>query len=786
MYEPLAWTTLVVLFCMYSTTFTHAQDVLAVSSLQTCTSVSYGDVQLSCEDTQSTATVLVVRTNGAQSTSKGGNPAEFEFQMASLPPFGGTSASSDSNVRCTTPDPTTNQCGATQRVRVRITSEPPVRRFQLSEIPMFEVPFTYFFSLVDGSCSTRECMTARGLKYPCPSENDLSKCCTYQGTSVSQSQTSSIKTAPTADLIAQWFETTKHGARGKEPGEPINCPTRYEDVTGYTAPNGQVVEPGSTALMYNFDCGGKLVQFYASFYQLAPMCRAYRLEQNEVVGRIEVQVEDVDSGVVRTVKVDTAQYETAGVTVEGDLLVRVLNVQSASDTLVQSLPGILLVCGDAVPVDVNNPDLVQVPPLDMFPAPAIPGEPVDVLKNPWLDLDPDEVRYTYPTPQMINKVRQRDTPAPNQFYFFLDFDQTLSVGRQCGQLGVPPDYYRFANNQNQFDLYAAQLNKPPITSYTQIKNLEFLHTCVPEFGLGYRNRLNIPTPCAAVAFFHNGNQGDVDARKLRYNSGDPLTKTAFLPAGSSVEFPNVAIHNDFLYMYSQLDAQWEVSIALRATLLGVISRPFSGTIDRTTFTSCGLENNNPKRVGVISGYVCSGVPRDSVQLATYVLYAECDAASGLFVASPTERFTKALASGKCELLSFDLKSNNVFVPAGAARRCLLYLGSTDAQLGVAFIPNGSLTLDSVQLFCGESNIPSTFTSKNLLINVSDGVTLSNGSVMSRKTYVPPDAPDVNTSWYIWGFLALVVGIGGVGIVAVILFCVARFKIGNSTKINVVD
>lgn len=771
------------IFLTQSNRAVRAQDVLAVSSLQTYISVSYGDVQLAGEDTQATATVLVVRTTGVRPSSSGGNPSTFVFNVSSLPPNGGTNAQPNSNVQCTAPDPVTNQCGATQRVEVQITSEPPVRRFQLREIPMIEIPFAYYFSLVDGDCSTEDCYTQRKNTYRCQTSND---CCEYQGTSVSQSQTSSIKTTPTAKLISQAFLDSRNGPQPRRPGQPIGCPTRYGNIDDYTAPNGNVTNPGSTALQYNFICGKKPVQFYAAFYQLAPMCRVYRLEQGEVVGRIYVTVRDIDSGVVRTVTVDTAQYETAGVTAEGDLLVRVLNVQSASDTLVQSLPGALLVCGNDVPIDEENPEVLQIPTLDMFPKPDNPTEKVDILKNPWLELPLAERGYTYPTPQMINKVRKSDKPAPNQFYYFMNFDEALSIGKQkCGQLGITPDYYKFMTNEVQFSLYEAQVGQKVKVSYEKIRSLDEIHTCVPEFGLGYRNRLNITTPCAAVATFHNNNQGDYDQRKFKYDTMTKEEQQRHLIRGTSVVEPNVAINNDFLYLYDQLDAQWEVSIAMKATLLGVKSRPFSGSIDRTSYTSCVLEPDNPNRVGVLSAYVCSGVPQDFVQEATYVVYAECAPTSGLVVVVPVEKSTKSLPYGKCELISFDLRAGSTFTPEGSLKECSLYLGSSGAQTA-SFVVGGSLTLDTVRVFCDNSNIPANYTSASLLKNTSDIYILSNASIVSRKEYAAPPPPETDTSWYIWGLIGLVSGIAGLMIIGLLLFIWACFKTNTPTKVNVVD
>jgi hypothetical protein len=757
----------------------YGQDVLAVSSLQTCRSVSFGTVQLACDDTTADTSVLVVRTKTTQSPAGGGgSPTTFEFSVASLPPYGGTSAGSSSNVKCT-PDPQYNQCGKTQRLSVSVFAEPPVRRFRMREMSLFQLPFTYYFSLVD-NCGTPECVQTRLANYPCT--GNTGDCCIYQGSSVSSSQQSSIKTTPTKEQILKWFNATKNGARGRQPGEPINCPTRYADIANYTAPNGQVVDPGTSAILYNFICKKGIkktnVQFYAAFYQLAPMCRVYQLEQGEVVGRVTVRVTQLDTGVVRDVIVNTAQYETAAVTSEGDMLVRILNVQSASDTLIQSLPGALVVCGDAVPVD-GNPDQLQVPPLDMFP--RTPTDDADVLVNPWLSLDDETVAYTCPTPQLINLVRGTDRPAANQFYFFLNSVEALGMGRKCGNLGISPDYYRVMTEQVQYSQYQDKIGTDLKFSYANIRQLENLNTCVPEFGIGFRGRVNVTTPCNAVAYFHNQNNGSLAERKAKTNTSLPFLH---LPSGYSSVRPNIALKNEFMYMYAPIDAQWEVSIALQATLLGVISRPYSGTIDRTSYTGCTLETNNPTSAGKLVGHVCSGVPKDDPNRAAYVLYAQCNANSGVRVQAPSEQTTAQLAHGKCEIVMFNLIPDG-FAPTNTVVQCQLYLGAPEAQ-PLAYGPNTSLTLDTVSLICDVSNLATKYDPRNLLVDPQDAWTLSNASIVALKTYIPPEPPEKSTTWYTWAGISVILGVFALLVIGLVLFIWVRTKIAAPPQVKVTD
>lgn len=762
---------LLTIFALSTTRVTNAQDVLAVSSFQTCTSVSYGDVQLSCDETESTVSVLVVRT--ATTLSPGGNvsgsPTSFEFQMASLPPRGGTAAGGDSNLRCITPDQN-GQCGASQRVTVTVQAEPPVRRFRLREIPMLDVPFSYYFSLVDGDCSDLTCINRRLEKYKGDSD------CSFQGTDSVQSQDSTNAVTPTAEQIQQWFTQTQRGAMGIQPGDPINCPTRFPNVTNYTTPNGLIVNPGSTVMRYNFRCKREDVKFYTAFYQLAPMCRVFRVEQSEVVGRVTVTLSNVTSGVLRSVVINTAQYETAGVTPEGDMLVRILNVQSPSDTLGETLSGVLIICGDSVPVGDSLEAQYEVPLIDMFPSSPTEPDP-DVLVNPWNALSDDQVAYTYPTPQLINLVRNSALPAPNQFYFYLEPVDSLSVGEDCGQLGVLPDYYRYMTQQTQSNYFKDQKARFP---YSKIRNLNALGTCVPEFGLSYRG-LNVTTPCSAVAYFHTQNQGNVTQRMTRA-LGENRTTPRNLPRGFTMARQNVALKNDYMYMYTALDAQWEVSIALRASLLGVISTPYTGTIKRTEFTGCALQSGNPNKAGTLAGYVCSGVPEGSPTVASYVLYAECDPASGLIVRTPTQLATPPLGTGECTLITFTLIEQFAFTST-IPRYCTLYLGSSSTQ--VVFAPNNSLTLDSTTLLCSQSN-PSNYSADNLLIDPADALTLSNATIVSRKNYTAPEVPDKSTAWYLWGFLSIALGVVALVVIGVLLFIWARIKMSQPAKMKVVD
>lgn len=755
-----------------------AQDVLAVSSFQSCTAVSYGTTQLACSETENTVTVLVVRTRTTTTPDGGGgDPTTFEFKVASLPPTRGTSTGSSSNLRCTQTD-ASNQCGASQRISVTVQAQPPVRRFRLREMPAYSLPFSYYFSLVDGGCSTKNCFNERSSKYPCTSANEKD-CCIYQGSSKSQSQNELNKLVPTPELIQQWFANTRHGRNGLQPGDPIACPTRYPDDTPYTPPNGNVTNPGSTILEYNFLCNGKSVQFYAAFYQLGPMCRAFRVEQSEVVGRINVTATDTE-GKVRSVIINTAQYETAGVTPEGDMLVRVLNVQSATDTLSETLPGILVMCGDSVPA-VGAPDQLEVPLIDMFPKPPSEGlqsPEADVLINPWSALPDEMVEYTYPTPPLINAVRGSELPAPNQFYFYLENEEALNVGTGCGQLGVSPDYYLQMTQQVQYDTYIKRVGSSPKFPYSKIRTLDILNTCVPEFGLSFRGR-NVTTPCSAVSYFHNQNQGTVEQRKARA-LGEQSPRN--LPRGFNVARQNVALQNNYMYIYQSLDAQWEVSIAMRAELLGVVSKPFTGTISTTQFTGCALQQGNANSAGTVAAYVCSGVPQDSLKTATYVVYAECDQASGLLVQTSTA-LTIPLSTGKCELITFNLLE--LFAPLdGTQRFCHVYLGAANAQ--PVFGPDNSLILDAASLLCEMSNLGSNFSLSNLLLDPADALTLSNATIVSRKNYTPPEPPETDTAWYVWGFLSLVIGLIALCILGCSLFFWARTKLSAPAKLKVVD
>jgi hypothetical protein len=374
-------------------------------------------------------------------------------------------------------------------------------------------------------------------------------------------------------------------------------------------------------------------------------------------------------------------------------------------------------------------------------------------------------------------VRRSELPAPNQFYFYLEPVDALSVGEDCGMLGVLPDYYRYMSKQAQDDVFKDLNVKFP---YANIRNLNILGTCVPEFGVSYRG-INVTTPCSAVAFFHTQNQGTV-AERMERSLTENRTANAppkNLPRGFTAARQNVALKDDYMYMYQALDAQWEVSIALRASLLGVTSFPYTGSIDRTQFTGCALQSNNPNNAGTIAGYVCSGVPEGSPAVASYTLYAECDPSSGLLVRSPSQLPAVSLGAGECKLLLFTLVEQFAS-PLGAPRYCSLYLGST----GV-FSPNNSLTLDSTTLLCDKSSL-SNYNTDNLLITPADALTLSNASIVSRKNYTAPEVPDKSTAWYLWGFLSIALGVFALVVLGGALFIWARAKMSEPAKMKVVE
>lgn len=674
----------------------HGQQVLAVSSFQTCTSVSFGNTQLSCANNTQTATVLLVRAGySAQSLAQS---ASFEFGVSSAPTSAAASQVGSSN-RCQPSSNAPNQCGYTQQTSVRMQLTRPVLRYQLVQTSL-QVPFLYYYRLVDAACTTQSCTNSRSQNL---------NGCTLTGSVVSRTFKSAIGTIPTADqVIAQYHaQVASNNNYDAQIGRyAINCRRYLKNQAQYVDPDGTPRSPGEAAIVYTFDCRGTKVQMYAAFYQIMPMCQVFKIQNPpDIVSRLTVSVTSTDpvtrANTTETLEIDTNQYEVARATADGRMLVKIANVQSATGQLGPNIEGLIVVCGRNT-VD-NATDSVQVEELDMVPRGANP------ILNPWQNVSVATRRWALPTPANIRIVQQKPASAnEQQFFYYINAQGAPCVGRQCGQLGVQPNLYSTDAGRLFFDQYTNLFASKPVFSYNNILNLGRVKTCVP--GFGDAQDCNSTTPCTAQAEFVNLNEGNATQRQ------DTLNKTGtreFLPLQWNAEEPNIWLHGAQMFVDLPLDAEYEVSISTRSDFLGVIGRVTTARFDRTQGTGCSINTDTFNSDGFLSARVCTDAQTDG-EASAYLVYARCSSFSGL---TPVQQQTGLLGPGECQTVTFTFEAGSSLGPS----QCTLSLGSPSAT--VTFAPGSSLTLDEVQVQCVDNMLPPS----TLILN-NDTIRFPNGTV----------------------------------------------------------
>lgn len=767
------WAALTLLWLLCAPYSAYAQQVLAVSALQSCTSASFGNVQLNCSQTLHTVTILDVRTAYVPS---GGSSSRFQFNLSALPASAGITQVGTST-QCTQPTPTTNLCGVSTPATITIEATKPVTRYRLRRATNFQIPFAYWYTLVDADCQDEACKAVRNSTY---------SGCRFLGATSSKSYGDSINTAPTAQQIAEEF--AKRRNKEYTPGvDHMRCQRSGPNSTSYTSPNGIVVDPGTSAMVYTFECtryegknfAGKpltepvRVQFFANFYQLAPMCNVYIPDTPEVVGRINITVTDNDTGDSEFLVVDTNEYQTAAVSSDGRIMVRILNQQSATDNIGQPLGGVIMVCGDAVLLPGSYGTAV-VPPLDMF------GPNGDVLQNPYLRYSSEQVGFTMPTPEQLRLVRDDPTNPPNLFWWFTDATHALNFGRGCGMPGVAPNYYEQGFDTGSDFYYLANFkDRSAGIPYSEIAGgIQSIQTCVPGFGFDYRD-MNFTSACQAATYFADANAGGTLAARSAACLAQG-NRRLYVPRQYDSIFPNIAFRGEDMYVYAPLDVQWELALYTRGDFVGVTQTVVSGSIDRTGGTGCVINPENFGDVGFVNVRVCSGVVQPP-QVAAYIVYVQCAENSGIAVRAPLQQTTAALGFEQCQLITFSLVATALVDFSSA--KCTAYVSNSVAV--VTFVPGASMILDQVELQCIESSLGpegSATGPQRVLVEVT---TLPNGSIISRQniTFEQPDQ-GVDTAIIILAivgviFLAmLLVGLGTV--------IWARIKSSNATKYELVN
>lgn len=721
-----------------------ASQVLAVSALQTCTSVSVGTLQLNCSQTGSTATVLLARLDY---TASGVAPTEFQFGVATLPTspsqtLAGTSTTCDGAL---SPG---NLCGYTSptvvTMRMRVS---PILVHNLVKAPSnFQIPFLYYYRLVDQGCADDTCTAYRNLNF---------RNCQLQGSSTSKTAASTANTAPTPAQILDQFANTVALSDNLESvvsSWGMRCPRlrSLQEQGVYMPPNGNITTPGEAAIKYTFICAEgsntRTVTFYATFYQLQPMCNVYRIQNPPQIATV-IEV-DVTSGTgnpgdplrTETVVIDTSAGQTTGVTADGSMLVRIANVQSPTGSYGPNDRGLIVVCGTSRFAQQGY--TIDVPPLDM----VRPGD--SPLANPWLYLDDADRKWALPTPVIIQKILGRNVPATNasQFFYYIAAQLVQCVGTQCGQLGVSPLLYSSPPPKLFFDQYTRQFAQPPQFPYSAIQQIADIATCVPGFGLEY-NSCNSTTPCTAVSDFIRLNQGPASQRQAAAGARNGVRE--FLMRTWNTEDPNAWVSGTRLFIDIPTDAAYEISIATTSTFVGVRGTVVDGSFDQSTGVGCAVDlANSFAGTAMFQVRVCSGVASDG-QFASYAVYATCQ--GGLQPAAPAQRNTGPLGLGQCETVAYTIK---VVDSISSTASCTAYL--TNPVAAPTFDPAVSITLDTITVAC---QVGSFAPAPPVIKNASRF--LPNGSIVAGLGNF--STPNKEANSIAWGVI--------VGVIAVVLIVV---------------
>lgn len=580
----------IIVLCVLFLAYVHSQDILSVSSFESCFTVSVNGLKLTCSQTSEIATTLDLRVTPSETQE---TDEVFTVNLSTLPPDSlSTQVQTGNKCQIATSD---DKCQTTPNTIITVTASKPVLQYSLSEFAgtythPFSVPYAYYFLQTQTASSSLQ-STAKCV---------LTKTAT----------TTMGSTPPTSAQIENDFnDPTRNAAR-------IRCGS-----------NAQVPDDGASATATNvlqntFTCynegsnSGEGVTVTSEFLPIQPQCTVFQVNNPpKVVSRVTVTVTNAVG--TQTIELDSLD-NTAGVSSDGRVIARIEDVQSPSGNFGDDLTGLVVVCTDSDDVILNMAPENQ--PIGTNPFKF--RETVDGLFN---------ASNRYPTPATIAQLIQTNTKY--SMWYFVNRTTSPAVGENCGQLGVNPNIYAAPPQDLFFEYYLTTLftssneqTQAFEISYSALQNLGNLLTCVQGFGFPYLD-ISVDTPCSAMDKFNTFEQ-----------NGDPSLREN-LPVFYNPKNPNMWLDgtkgNYLYYEPPPRDLAFEVILNFAGSFVSVGAKVPTGKINEaasactlsTDPSACGTITNANSTSCAIHVQVCN--PSTTGVSGNYLLSTTCQTGSNV-------------------------------------------------------------------------------------------------------------------------------------------------------------
>lgn len=719
------------LLCVYGTL---EQEILSISSFESCFTVSVGGVQLSCSETDEIATIMDLRVTPSSSEE---GEQKFLVNLSTLPPNSMSTQVRSSN-SCQIVDQN-NKCQTTPNTLITVTASKPSLRYRLtpsrgSKKNPFTVPMTYVF--------------VRGDMYV----ND------YTGCYLLDTRNGETKNIPlTNEEIEGIINGTFNSYHGTDYHYKLQSSCEY--LTNKLKLTSGVKNNYAYYLSNTLDCGSnqetltnKLYSYFF-FLETNPQCVVYEIENPaQVVSQVTIEIEN-ELG-KQTIELETVQG-TAKTSSDGRVVARIEDVQTPTGNIGIDIPGIIVVCYE----DNVSPESAV---LNMAP----PNQPIGT--NPFKIYEQnnpgDLPNAVYPTPETIGKILNKELAYTSWMYF--NRTQTPAFGEQFGQMGVASDLYATVPNEYMFSSYLDQL-RAQSNSESQafffttffLLNTE-IATGVPGFGFPFQG-IEVPDMCTVLQRFY---------RAETSTSSDP-PREENVPFPYDPKKPNMWLDNNYLYHEpAPQDIAFEVvinfagsfvtvgavvpsaSINLAASACSVTDDPSGcGTITNSNGTRCAIHVQlcNPTTNGEDGDYLLSTTCRDDSNLLPLGFAGELP--------------VFGVPSGKCVNVEVPLTVTSLPLPQNPGPTCDVTVFSADGDID----PN-SVILDQQTFVCSvddEFVPPPTFASPN--------APLSPGTFTGPQS--PPDDNSTLIAWIVFGIIALLILSL---LIMLLVFCILKCKTKN--------
>lgn len=507
-----------------------AQNILSVSSFQSCFDVSTTGGSLNCTDSNGLATVLDISLDSSENAT---TPTDFFVKLTVLPP-------NENSIQLQTSDtcqiPTSDgQCQTSSYTEIRYSITAPVQQYTL--LPTngrtrnpFTVPYAY-------------------LLYWCP-QNELigianTAVCTLMNV---QSVIYSSPDTPDSETIQRTFYNTTLNEQfircGNNAPAPLNVSTSSTDM-----------------LTYTFVCSGTTIRFVLEFYSLAPMCQVWQVQNPPAVYSV-ITINATGQGFSQVWNLTSVGQGASAASPLGNILARIQNIESPSGNTGEDISGLIITCTDNDTI-----------PFSMM----VPGTTPQT--NPWTYkelIDPTfNKTFRLPTPENIAALS--GVAQNNSMWMFVNTETSRGYGENCGQMGVAENIYQFPPPALFYTNYAARYRSFDLT-YAEILKFSQIMTCVPGFGFPYLG-LTTVTPCNAVSQFRL-------LQDLMNSTGKPIYKIDNLPLLYDPVNENMWITNNTLFVSPPpRGISFEIVTSFAGSFVGVGAKVPTASIN-TAYSSC--------------------------------------------------------------------------------------------------------------------------------------------------------------------------------------------------------